>query len=225
MSSAELAVTAALGASAITAIASLGIVAFQQWLQGRAAARDAITVAVTEMLGRSMSVSSRAQAMGETMKVRSGIGEGIDVTLHQRKPTDPLELHDWMAQDFAPLNAAWSVIWARSDQELIRRANKLLNSCGEVISASTARQPADTTAARTRRAVVGDRWTPEMKAAYQRALVDMAHAREQLAVYARSTLGLPAAELFTPKPEDTAVPPPRERAAVPAAEPVALDDR
>jgi hypothetical protein len=32
--------------------------------------------------------------MGLTMKVRSGLGEGVDVALRQRKPADPLELYD-----------------------------------------------------------------------------------------------------------------------------------
>jgi hypothetical protein len=32
----------------------------------------------------------RAQAMGESMRLRSGLSEGLDVTLHLRKPTDVL---------------------------------------------------------------------------------------------------------------------------------------
>jgi hypothetical protein len=80
--------------------------------------RRALADAITEMLSCSMEVSLGAHAMGETMKIRSGLGEGIDVLAHLRKQLDPLELHDWMARDVAPLNSAWSVIWARGDQEL-----------------------------------------------------------------------------------------------------------
>jgi hypothetical protein len=31
------------------------------------------------------------------MKVRSGLKEGVDVATRNRKPVDPLEVHDWMA--------------------------------------------------------------------------------------------------------------------------------
>ncbi|MGH3277149.1 MAG: hypothetical protein ACRDNZ_22825 [Streptosporangiaceae bacterium] len=40
MTSAELAVFAALGSSALTAAATLGVTWFREWLRGRAAARD-----------------------------------------------------------------------------------------------------------------------------------------------------------------------------------------
>jgi hypothetical protein len=80
VSNAELAVTAALGASFLTGLASLGVVAFQNWLSGRSADSDALIGAVTEMLSRSMAVSMRAQAMGETMRIRSGISEAVDVS-------------------------------------------------------------------------------------------------------------------------------------------------
>src|SRR5260370_501649 len=94
------------------------------------------------MLSRSMAVSMRAQAMGETIRIRSGIGEGVDVTIGLRKPSDMFELTDCMAQDMAPLNAAWSVIWARGEQEMVRLANALLAKCGDLIGASTTIAPA-----------------------------------------------------------------------------------
>lgn len=95
-------------------------------LVGRRAARDVLLTAVTAMLSRSMAVMTRAQAMGLQMRLRSGLGESIDVATRLRKPADALELHDWMATDMAPLNEAWSVIWARGDQETVRLANALL---------------------------------------------------------------------------------------------------
>lgn len=66
------------------------------------------------MLSRSMAVMTAAQALGLTMKTRSGLGEGVDVAMRLRKPADPMELHDWLAKDMAPLTEAWSVI--RPDQ-------------------------------------------------------------------------------------------------------------
>ena len=200
LTSAELTVIAALGASALTGGASLGVVALRERLRRKAADQDTLVSAVTEMLSRSMSVTMRAQAMGETMKQRSGISEGVDVTLRYRKPADLLELHDWVAQDMAPLHAAWSVIWARGDQELVRLANQLLASCGDVVAAATARMPAGNTTARMRRHVIGERWTPEMQEALQQAAKTLAYAREQLAQYARTILRLAPAQLFGHEP-------------------------
>jgi len=51
--------------------------------------RRALADAITEMLSCSIEVSLGAHAMGETMKIRSGLGEGIDVLAHLRKPLDP----------------------------------------------------------------------------------------------------------------------------------------
>jgi hypothetical protein len=213
MTPAELAVTAALGASGLTAAASLGVVWLREWLAGRAAERDVLLAAVTQMLSRSMAVLMRAQAMGLQMRLRSGIAEGVDVTLRVRKPADALEFHDWMAADLAPLNEAWSVIWARGGQETIRLANQLLSACNETMGAATATAPADTAGARLRRLAVGERWTPELQADLNRAVKAAAHARKDLAQHMRRKLGMPAAELFTPDMPEIVV---AEQLAVPA---------
>ena len=107
-----------------------------------------------------------------------------------------------MAQDMAPLSAAWSVIWARGDQELIRRANALLSACGDLIEVSTTRMPARTIPARLRRHVAGDRWTEEMLDSLTASQKAMAQACEQLAQYARRILDLRPAALFGHEPGD-----------------------
>ena len=196
MTPAALAVVAALGASTLTGAASLGVVALQEWLRGRASERDMLAAAVTEMLSRSMEVMMRAQALGLQMRLRSGIGEGVDVTLGLRKPADALEFYEWMARDLAPMNAAWSVIWARGDQETVRLANALLSDCNEVIGASTARQQVDSVGARVRRWAVGEKLTPELERDLNRAVRHVAHARERLAQHVRKQMHLPAVQLF-----------------------------
>jgi hypothetical protein len=113
-----------------------------------------------------------------------------------RKPSDLFEFTDWMAQDVAPLNAAWSVIWARGDQEMIRLANALLSACSDLIGASTALQPARSHWERVRRVVVGERWTDEQRAEAQQVLEQLAHARKALAEHARRKLGKPVVEVF-----------------------------
>ena len=96
-----------------------------------------------KLLARSLAVAMRARALGEAMKIRSGLKEGVDVTMRNRKPVDPLEVHDWMAQgEVIPLNSALAELWTRDDQEGIRLANDVVNKCAELLGVSTARQPA-----------------------------------------------------------------------------------
>jgi hypothetical protein len=106
MTPAEVAITAALGASFLTAAGSLGVVWVREWRRAKADDRAAL----------------RAQAMGESMRLRSGLSEGLDVTLHLRKPADAMEFHDWMARDVMPMHAALDEIWTRWDQEGVRLA-------------------------------------------------------------------------------------------------------
>jgi hypothetical protein len=105
-------------------------------------------------------------------------------------------MHDWMAQDMAPLNAAWSVVWARAgDQQTVRLANALLAACSDLVGAGSI-GPATSYWERIRRYVLGERWTPEQRAEVQRHLTAVAHARKALTEHARRNLGKPAVELF-----------------------------
>jgi hypothetical protein len=197
MTSAEIALVAALGASALTGLSSLGVVWFQEWRRGRASDEDALRASVQELLSRSLAVAMRARAMGDTMKLRSGLKEGFDVAMRHRKVVDPLELHDWMAQDLVPLNAALTEIWTRDNQDGIRLANDVVNKCMDLLGASTARQQADGGWERLRRWAAGERWTPEMIAEYDRAMRELAVARKHYADHARARFGLDVVELFT----------------------------
>jgi hypothetical protein len=93
---------AALGSSALTGLAPLGVTWYRDWRQGKADDKAALHGAIMEILSRSMAVATRAQAMGQMMKVRSGLIEGLDIALHHRKPVDALELHDWLARTWCP---------------------------------------------------------------------------------------------------------------------------
>ena len=66
MTSAELAIIAALGASALTGLASLGVVWFQEWRRKKASDQAELQTAVTELLTQSMAVAMKARAVGET---------------------------------------------------------------------------------------------------------------------------------------------------------------
>jgi hypothetical protein len=225
MTPAELALTAALGSSALTGAASMGVIWVREWRRRKANDRDALRAAATDLLSRSMAVAMRAKTMGEMMKFRSGLKEGWDVALRHRKPADALELHDWMAQDLVPLNAALSELWTRADQEGAQLANDVVSKCMDLLGASTARQPADGGWERVRRWAVGDRWTPEMIAENDRAMRALALARKRFADHARARLGHQAIELFVPmespevktEPDTPAVVPMDEAGAVEAS--------
>ena len=79
--------------------------------------------------------------MGESMRLRSGLSEGLDVTLRLRKLADAMEFHDWMAQDVAPMHAALDEIWTRWDQDGVRLANDVAGKCMDLLGISTASQP------------------------------------------------------------------------------------
>jgi hypothetical protein len=188
---------AALGAAALTAVASLGVVAYEDQRRNRRTAQDALRAAVIDLLVRSLNLAARAQAMGEMMKIRSGLGEGLDIVLRHRRPIDLLELHDWVAQDFSPLGQAWAATWLRGDQELIRLANDVVDRAAELIGVSAMRQPAHSAADRLLRWARGERWTKEMLSDHQAALHELADSRKGLAEYARKRLGEDAVNVFT----------------------------
>jgi hypothetical protein len=196
MTSAWAVVAAALGAAALTALGSLGVVRYQERKRGKVSDRDALHRAVLELLTRSIAVALRAVAMRDAIRYRSGMMEGVDIVLRLRKPVDALELYDWQAPDLVPLNAALNEVWTRWDQEGIRRANDLVNKCADLLSASVALTPASTLRQRLRKAVIGERWTLQEEEAYGRARQDMLAARRCLADYARATLKLNAANLL-----------------------------
>lgn len=131
------------------------------------------------------------------MKLRSGLGEGLDVTLHLRKPADAMELHDWMAQDIVPMHAALDEIWTRWDQYGVRLANDVVGKCMDLLGTSTATQPARKGKERVRKWAMGERWTPELRDAQQAAIRELAHVRKRFADYARARLGLPEVDLFS----------------------------
>lgn len=188
MNEATVALVAALGAAFLTAAASLGVVWYQENRRDQAADADALAAAVSEVLSRSIAVALRLRFLADAARFRSGLGEGLDVLLRIRKPADVLEFHDWLYTDLAPLNAAWSEIWARGDQELVASANALLQSVTNVLSVA-ARLSGDGMWARVRRAVVGERWTREQRQQIEDAQAAMARRRKDLTIVARRKLG------------------------------------
>ncbi len=205
MTSAWAVVAAALGSALLTSAGSLLVVGYRERRRDKATDQDALHRAVVELLTRSIAIGMRARALRDAIRFRSGLMEGVDVVmLRLRKPIDALELYDWQAQDMVPLNAALNEVWTRWDQEGIRLANDLVLKCAELLGESTTLVPAKARLERARKALIGERWTPESEDAYKRARNDMVDARKRLTDYARASLKLDAVNLFAQleSPED-----------------------
>jgi hypothetical protein len=188
---------AALGAAALTAFASLGVVWVQGRLSAKARAEADLLRALEELMSRSVSIGTRSLALGQAMRFRSGLNEGLDIALRLRKPADVLELHDWMHQDLAPMQHALVEVWSTADQSLIAAANHLMDASVDVVTTSTAREQLESRRLRVRRYLLGERWTPYMRTASEEAVRAMAEARRDLLNLTRERLQSEAVNVFT----------------------------
>ena len=119
------------------------------------------------------------------MKTRSGLKEGVDVTFGFRKPSDPLELHDWLSKDFDPINEAWSKIQMIGTAESVDSATQLLDACGDLIGIATTPGAGRGKVATT---VKGIAWTADQEEALQAALKRLTRCRESFVKVARKEL-------------------------------------
>jgi hypothetical protein len=179
-------VVAAVGASALTGAAGFGTVWWQQHGSGQAADLARKRAAYHQLTSRSLSFSLRATTLRAAMEARSGLGEGIDVTLGLREPTDPLALHDWLARDSDPIYEAWSSVQVLGSVEAVDAATKLVDACAELVSVAT--RPGEGRGKLTS-AFRGLAWTAEQEHALQAATERMADARQAFVTLARAELG------------------------------------
>jgi hypothetical protein len=120
------------------------------------------------------------------MQVRSGLKEGVDVATRLRRPADPMELHDWLAQDFVPMNQAWSTIQMTGSAEGVRVATNLLDACADLVGIATESGEAH---GKLASAFKGLNWTAEQQNVLQEATKRVVKEREALISVARKELG------------------------------------
>lgn len=167
-------VIAALGASILTIV---GVLARDAWADRRQ--RKAHRLAAYEaLLAQSMSVAQAAFALRLTMKVRSGLKEGVDIAFRQRKPIDPFDLTDRLRAVFQPLFVAQATVWATGSSESIPLANDLVDKCLALLGLAT---EGGEEGGKVERHVFGERWTPEQEQAYLKAATAVGDARRSLA--------------------------------------------
>ena len=187
-------VIAALGSSALTGMVAFG---FEWWRSSRAersALSERRTRAYSMLLTRSAVIAHVASGLHITMESRSGLTEGLNVTLCIQKPLDPLELADRLRADLEPLYEAWSEVWIVGSKEAIPEANDVVAQCGVVVGTATQRGEARPELLRR---IAGEKWTQKQLNQWNKELQGLAEARRRFAITARREAGVEVAELFS----------------------------
>lgn len=179
---------AALGSSLLTGGAGFGTIWWQQRSRDKATALAEISEAYHQLIASSLSFVIRARTLRDAMRSRSGLGEGLQVTLGIRQPLDPFEFHDWFAHGFEPINQAWSKIEVIGSPEAVATATQLLNACADLVG--TAGQPG-TGRGKIATALEGLEWTAEEQQALQFEVERIVKCRSEFVRIARQELGRP----------------------------------
>ncbi len=187
-------VIAALGSSALTGLVAFGLGWWHSHRAEKLALSERRTRAYSMLLTRAAVIDYLAGGLHIAMQFRSGIADGVSVTLGKQKAFDPLELVDRLRADVQPLYEAWSEVWVVGSKEAIREANDLVAQCGAVMGAATQRGEARPELLRV---IVGAKWTQEQLDQWEKEQRGLAEARRRFAAIARREAGVEVAELFT----------------------------
>jgi hypothetical protein len=175
-------VVAALG----TGVIGFGGILWQQFRRDRRATLAEKSDAYYQLIAHSLSFAVRAGTMQNTMRVRSGLNERMDLTLRLRRPLDPMEVHDWFAQGYEPMNQAWSKIQVVGSVDAVRVAKELMDACADMVALAGelggARGPFGTY-------LRGLEWTSDQEEALKATTNRMIEHREALIELARKDLG------------------------------------
>ena len=199
-------VVAALG----TGVLGFGGIWWQQRHRDRASALAEKGDAYHQLIAHSLSFTIRARTLRDAMRRRSGLAEGLDVALGKRRPSDPMELHDWFAQGWEPLNQAWSKIQVIGSPAAEDAATEVIDACADLVAVATDMGQAR---GKTASALRGLDWTSEQQEALENAATRVVKGRGAFIEIARGELGkrrgLPgpdAAEAIEPTASDDSRP-------------------
>jgi hypothetical protein len=187
-------VVAALGASLLTILGTLWLNRRQHRRAGKDAARQERFAAYQELLNWSFALANRIRAAGDTMRLRTGLGEGVQVLLRQRKPLDLMELYDWFELDFRGMRDAWSCIWTTGTQAAIDSADRLVDATVDLMSVATA-SPQRCWVVKVYGSLVGESWSKEQLEAYDTAARRFVDERVQFAQLVRTETGREKVEM------------------------------
>ena len=184
---------AALGSSALTGAVAFGLEWWRSNRAGKATQAERRSRAYSMLLTRSIIIAHLASDLHAVMEVRSGMKEGINVTLRFQKALDPLEMQDRMRAEILPLYEAWSEVWVVGSKEAISEANDLVARCGAVVGAATQRGKAQ---AMWLRGITGEKWTQQQLDQWQAEQRGLTEARKRLGDVARRETGVEVVDLF-----------------------------
>jgi len=186
-------VIAALGSSLLTGFAAFGLAWWQAKSTEKAARAERQSRAYALLLTRSLIIAHLASDLHIMMETRSGLKEGLDVTLRFKKMLDPLELADRLRAEQQPLYEAWSEVWVVGSKAAIPIANDLITHCANIIGAATQRGKARPL---WLRGITGEKWTKQQLDQWQEELRNLAETRRKLGIIARQEAGIEVADLF-----------------------------
>jgi hypothetical protein len=186
-------VVAALGSSLLTGLVAFGL----EWWRSKKAAKSALSErrsrAYSMLLTRSTFLMQLASDLHLMMEIRSGLKEGLNVTMGTQKALDPLELADRLGAEVRPLYEAWSEVWVVGSKEAVAEANDLVARCGEAMGAATQRGNARPF---WLRAILGEKWTQAQLVQWQKEQGGLAEARRRFGAIARKETGVEITDLF-----------------------------
>lgn len=195
---------AALGSAALTAIASLGVVWFQERRRGKASSRADLVKAIETVLGKSMAITQRAQVLSTLAKTYSGPGDQVAVLLRARAPLNFQTMFEPIIDDQEEMSRAAARIWLESDQMIVALANHVVLAAAEVASVVMPTPPAGLAARKFGLHV--KRWDAADVEKVDQAMARLGQARKVLADQARTVLKQSDIDLFALPNDETGDP-------------------
>jgi hypothetical protein len=130
-------VVAALGASLLTAVSTFGIEAWRDRLARSRGDKERLREACAQLNSHAIAYIHLIHGLQLTAVYRAGLGEGLAVATHQRKPIDAMELTDRLPTELRPMLEAQAVIQLLGDEEVIRSAAGVILAANDVMGGAT----------------------------------------------------------------------------------------
>ena len=186
-------VVAALGASVLTVLGSFGLSEYQNRVRERAHRIEERSAAYGVLLARSLDLVMHVQATDALMRLRTGMGDDADLSLHVDRFSITNYIN-WVERAFRPLYEAWSQVWAVGSQDAIDAANLLVTASNDLVRTSMS---PDQDSGWLRNVVSGESWTEEQRATLRRAMRRVTRERIAFAAVMRAETGREPVELYT----------------------------
>ncbi len=197
MSTVEATILAALLASALTGLLGFGTIYWQQERSDRNAVARTRATAYGELYAASLSLLFRGRSARQLMEQGSGLADRLDAELRFRRGQLPepairsrrhpegMDVHDWLAKGFDPLDTAWATIHVYGSPKGIELADDLVDLCARYLALATT---PGTGRGRLLKFLAGVAWTADENNALDEARDRVMDARKALKDLARDEL-------------------------------------